>query len=789
MYIKNETNAHINTNSNNIRFFEDEDALNAMTTTKELPNQNFGIVANVKDGIITILSLPNVKAGEIVYIQTNQFRDESELKSSLEEEEADDFEEEEEDNFENEVANDIANEIVVEDEIEYEDVVENDVVENDVEASAEATEATEAAEPFYLRALILNLNENNSQGILLGSERFVVEGALVFRSEELFRLNCSLSLFGQVLDALGENKMEDLNLRYDSSSLVEQKATGIIDREPVRIPLRTGLKALDSLVPIGRGQRELIIGDRQTGKTSVSLDIILNHVKLNNRNIFETEASNIKNLRDIVWFVYNAIGQKQSTINQVKTSLAKHKATWFTSIIASTAAEPAPLQFLSPYTACTLGEYIRDVVGGHCTIIFDDLSKHAVAYRQMSLLLRRPPGREAFPGDVFYVHSRLLERAGALTITSQQVRGTLTAFPVIETQAGDVSAYIPTNVISITDGQIFLETELFYRGIRPAVNVGLSVSRVGSAAQPGIMKRVAGSLKMELAQFREIEGFSKLGASLDEQTQRLLNRGENLIEILKQSLHCPLTTLEEVFSIYLGVGYNGSWLTDLQKRLKTSKRTQGLQLFGKIRARLSWLEWFRLLSPDFNLINVIPYISQLLGFITTLGLVKLNLNPAAENALVSGFKIFPLLLFDDVIFSFIAENSVLSKNQSGDLFANLSLLKLRYQKQTTTTTPVFSQKQKTGTANLNVGLKKFFTVSLLASQIFKQLTLTQEKHSVLFFSKFLGFCKKKTNKSLSKNILPVIVGYGKVISTYQFCSIFYLLSFFPWSGFALLKNK
>ena len=730
-------------------------------TETEVQSQNFGVVANLKDGIVTILSLPNVKAGEIVYIQTNQFQEDSVVESSFE--------------IDSDIAEDTS-------------LMSDTVFDESLETTPGINEEN-VAEPFYLRALILNLNENNSQGILLGSERFVVEGALVFRSEELFRLNCSLSLFGQVLDALGENKVEDLQLSYDSSSLVEQKATGIIDREPVRIPLRTGLKALDSLVPIGRGQRELIIGDRQTGKTSVALDIILNHVKLNNRNIFETEASNIKNLRDIVWFVYNAIGQKQSTINQVKTSLAKYKATWFTSIIASTAAEPAPLQFLSPYTACTLGEYIRDVVGGHCTIIFDDLSKHAVAYRQMSLLLRRPPGREAFPGDVFYVHSRLLERAGALTITSQQVRGTLTAFPVIETQAGDVSAYIPTNVISITDGQIFLETELFYRGIRPAVNVGLSVSRVGSAAQPGIMKRVAGSLKMELAQFREIEGFSKLGASLDEQTQRLLNRGENLIEILKQSLHCPLTTLEEVFSIYLGVGYNGSWLTDLQKRLKTVKRKQGLQLYSHMRARLSWLEWFRLLSPDFNIMAVIPYISQLLSFVSQLGLVKLNINAAAENALVATFKTFPLILFDDVIFSFIAESSILSRKQTELLSASLSLVKLRYKKQTTT----FDTKGiKVVVGNLRVDINRFFTTSKLSSQIFKYLTLNSDKNAITVFSKFLGFCKKKTQGSvLNKNILSQVfdLNYGKVVTTYQFCSIFYLLSFLPWQSFSLFLRK
>lgn len=543
---------------------------------------NYGRVSQLKDGIITIIGLNALKAGEIVYLLSTQ-----DTKNFAEEEQS----------------------------------------------------------SCFIRALVLNLNENNAQGILLGSERLVSEGAIVFRSEALFTLNCSLSLFGQVLDGLGKNKNDVMLENFEISSLVEQKATGIIDREPVRIPLRTGIKSVDSLVPIGRGQRELIIGDRQTGKTSVSLDIILNHVKLNAEYRFEFQAATINNLRKIVWFVYNAIGQKQSTVNQVKSTLAKNNAAWFTSIIASTAAESAPLQFLSPYTACTLGEYIRDIVGGHATVIFDDLSKHAVAYRQMSLLLRRPPGREAFPGDVFYVHSRLLERAGALLTTNKYVRGTLTAFPVIETQAGDVSAYIPTNVISITDGQIFLETELFYRGIRPAVNVGLSVSRVGSAAQPGIMKRIAGSLKMELAQYREIEGFSKLGASLDEQTQRLLNRGENLIEILKQTLNMPLTTLEEVFSIYLGVGYNGSWLFDMQKFTKKIQKKQGLGLFSESRNKMSWLEWFRSLSVDFNLFAVIPFISQLLAYISNLGFVKLHLNLSAENTLFRQLKLFPGVFF------------------------------------------------------------------------------------------------------------------------------------------------
>jgi len=563
---------------------------------KPAKKEKFGRVAHVKDGIVTITGLSGIKAGEIVYIL----------------------------------------------------------------GTSNSTSKAKDRKVFSMRALILNLNENNSQGILLGSERFVFEGASVIRSGKLFKLFCSLGLFGQVLDGLGENKVKKNVKKFDSSSLVEQKASGIIDREPVRIPLCTGIKSIDSLVPIGRGQRELIIGDRQTGKTSVALDIILNHVSLNDQYRFFSKTSSVKNLRQIVWFVYNAIGQKQSTVNQVKATLAKYKATWFTSIIAATAAESAPLQFLAPYTACTLGEYIRDIVGGHCTVIFDDLSKHAVAYRQMSLLLRRPPGREAFPGDVFYVHSRLLERAGALTKTKKQVRGTLTAFPVIETQAGDVSAYIPTNVISITDGQIFLETELFYRGIRPAVNVGLSVSRVGSAAQPGIMKKIAGSLKMELAQFREIEGFSKLGASLDEQTQRLLNRGENLIEILKQNLHMPLSTLEEVFSIYLGVGYNGSWLVDMQKQLKNLKRKSGSLLLSKKRIQLSWLEWFRLLCVDFTIFQVSPLITKLLGFINRVGFVKLNRNITAEVSLLKQLKIFPGVFFDDVLFSFLAENSVLS---------------------------------------------------------------------------------------------------------------------------------
>lgn len=601
-----------------------------------------GLVSMLKDGIVTILYLKKLKAGEIVWIQGQ----------------------------------------------------------------------SDNNQPVYIRALILNLNENNSQGILLGNERLVKEGALVFRSNSLFKLKCSLGLFGQVLDGLGENKVSNQKTIKESSSLVEQKATGIIDREPVRIPLRTGIKSIDSLVPIGRGQRELIIGDRQTGKSSVALDAILNHVKLNNRYKFKNKKSTLADLRNIVWFVYNAIGQKQSTVNQFRESLIKYDAFWFTSIVASTAAEPAPLQFLSPYTACTLGEFIRDVVGGHCTIIYDDLSKHAVAYRQMSLLLRRPPGREAFPGDVFYVHSRLLERAGSLTVTKKQVRGTLTAFPIIETQAGDVSAYIPTNVISITDGQIFLETELFYRGIRPAVNVGLSVSRVGSAAQPGIMKRVAGSLKMELAQYREIEGFSKLGASLDEQTQKILNRGENLIEILKQNLHVPLTTIEQVLSIYLGVGYSGGWLNDVSK--VKSKKNSGANLYSRIRVRTSWLEWFRMLSGDFNIFQVSPFISSLLKFSETLGIIDLNLYNRSENSLLTLFKIHPIVFFDDVIVSFLKETSVLNAptaNTSKLLSNTVYLYNLRYVKNAEKS--ITNKSKVKNKSNLNVLLKKLSVRNLL----------------------------------------------------------------------------
>jgi len=655
-----------------------------------------GLVSMLKDGIVTILYLKKLKAGEIVWIQGR----------------------------------------------------------------------SDNNQPVYIRALILNLNENNSQGILLGNERLVKEGALVFRSNSLFKLKCSLGLFGQVLDGLGENKVSDQKTIKESSSLVEQKATGIIDREPVRIPLRTGIKSIDSLVPIGRGQRELIIGDRQTGKSSVALDAILNHVKLNSRYKFKNKKSTLADLRNIVWFVYNAIGQKQSTVNQFRESLIKYDAFWFTSIVASTAAEPAPLQFLSPYTACTLGEFIRDVVGGHCTIIYDDLSKHAVAYRQMSLLLRRPPGREAFPGDVFYVHSRLLERAGSLTVTKKQVRGTLTAFPIIETQAGDVSAYIPTNVISITDGQIFLETELFYRGIRPAVNVGLSVSRVGSAAQPGIMKRVAGSLKMELAQYREIEGFSKLGASLDEQTQKILNRGENLIEILKQNLHVPLTTIEQVLSIYLGVGYSGGWLNDVSK-IK-SKKNVGANLYSRIRVRTSWLEWFRMLSSDFNIFQVSPFISSLLKFSETLGITDLNLYNRSENALLSLFKIHPIVFFDDIIVSFLKETSTMNgiTANSVSLLSNTAYLyNLRYIKNIEKSGKIKTKiKNK---QNIRNSLTKLSIRNLLIQGLKFKKTKTKLAKILTVWAKRNVFKQKFNKISVTKNSKNAFPYSNTLLNTFE----------------------
>ena len=351
-------------------------------------------------------------------------------------------------------------------------------------------------------------------------------------------------LLGRVVDSLG-NAIDGLGpIQSDERQRVELKAPGIIPRKSVHEPMQTGLKSVDSLVPIGRGQRELIIGDRQTGKTAIAMDTILNQ-----KAAFMDEAQ----VNQRLYCIYVAIGQKRSTVANMVKVLRDHGAMDYSIVVAATASEAAPLQFLAPYSGCAIGEYFRDN-GKHALIIYDDLSKQAVAYRQMSLLLRRPPGREAYPGDVFYLHSRLLERAAKMN--ENHGAGSLTALPVIETQAGDVSAYIPTNVISITDGQIFLETELFYKGIRPAINVGLSVSRVGSAAQIKAMKQVAGSLKLELAQYREVAAFAQFGSDLDASTQHLLNRGEKLTELLKQKQYVPMAAEEQVCVLYAGVrGY------------------------------------------------------------------------------------------------------------------------------------------------------------------------------------------------------------------------------------------
>jgi len=394
------------------------------------------------------------------------------------------------------------------------------------------------------KGMALNLESDNVGVVIFGDDRSIKEGDVVKRTGAIVDTPVGKGLLGRVVDALG-NPIDgkgalDKKLKKQR---VEVKAPGIIPRKSVSEPMQTGLKAIDSLIPIGRGQRELIIGDRQTGKTAVAIDTIINQKEINKSN----------DEKNKLYCIYVAIGQKRSTVAQIVKTLEDAGAMEYTTIVSATASDPAPLQFLAPYTGCTMGEYFRDN-GMHALIIYDDLSKQAVAYRQMSLLLRRPPGREAYPGDVFYLHSRLLERAAKLN--DEKGGGSLTALPIIETQAGDVSAYIPTNVISITDGQIFLETELFNQGIRPAVNVGLSVSRVGSAAQTKGMKKVAGSIKLELAQYREMAAFAQFGSDLDESTQKLLNRGSKLTELLKQNQYSPMTVAEQVITVFCGVkGY------------------------------------------------------------------------------------------------------------------------------------------------------------------------------------------------------------------------------------------
>jgi len=383
--------------------------------------------------------------------------------------------------------------------------------------------------PHDLYGMVLNLEEDNVGAAIFGEAHLVTEGAEVRRTGRIAEVPVGAELRGRVVNALGQPIDGKGEIRSAEARRIELKAPGIIARQPVRQALQTGIKAIDAMIPIGRGQRELVIGDRQTGKTAICLDTIINQKG-----------------GDVVC-IYVAIGQKRSTVAQVVDKLTRHGAMDYTIVVAATASEAAPLQFIAPYSACSMGEYFRDS-GQHALVIYDDLSKHAVAYRQLSLLLRRPPGREAYPGDVFYLHSRLLERAAKMS--DGRGGGSLTALPIIETQAGDIAAYIPTNVISITDGQIFLDTDLFYSGVRPAVNVGSSVSRVGGSAQIKAMRQVAGTLKLELAQYREMAAFAQFGSDLDATTQRMLARGSRLVEVLKQGQYRPLPVERQVVTLY-----------------------------------------------------------------------------------------------------------------------------------------------------------------------------------------------------------------------------------------------
>lgn len=392
-----------------------------------------------------------------------------------------------------------------------------------------------------IRGMALNLENDNVGVVIFGNDRGIVEGDVVKRTGSIVDVPTGRGLLGRVVDGLGEPIDGKGPIKDAKRMRVEIKAPGILQRKSVHEPMQTGLKAVDSLIPVGRGQRELIIGDRQTGKTAIAIDTIINQGQIN--ALQKDEAQKL-------YCVYVAVGQKRSSVAQIVAKLDENKAMDFSIVVAATASDSAPLQFLAPYTGATIGEYFRDN-GTHAVIFYDDLSKQAVAYRQMSLLLRRPPGREAYPGDVFYLHSRLLERAAK--VSDDCGAGSLTALPVIETQAGDVSAYIPTNVISITDGQIFLEQDLFNQGIRPAVNVGLSVSRVGSAAQVKAMKQIAGTMKLELAQYREVAAFAQFGSDLDAATQQQLTRGERLQELLKQPQYVPFPVEEQIVIVYAGV--------------------------------------------------------------------------------------------------------------------------------------------------------------------------------------------------------------------------------------------
>jgi F-type H+-transporting ATPase subunit alpha len=430
--------------------------------------------------------------------------------------------------------------------------------------------------PGGIKGMALNLETDNVGVVIFGSDRDIKEGDIVKRTGAIVEVPVGKGLLGRVVDGLGVPIDGKGALKDVKMSRVEVKAPGIIPRRSVHEPMQTGLKAIDSLVPIGRGQRELIIGDRQTGKTAVAIDCFINQKPVNTANDPKTKLH----------CIYVAVGQKRSTVAKIVKTLEDYGAMEYSIVVAATASDPAPLQFLAPYSGCAMGEYFRDN-GMHAVIVYDDLSKQAVAYRQMSLLLRRPPGREAYPGDVFYLHSRLLERAAKMS--DKNGSGSLTALPVIETQANDVSAYIPTNVISITDGQIFLETNLFYKGIRPAINVGISVSRVGSAAQIKAMKQVAGTIKLELAQYREMEAFAQFASDLDATTQKLLARGARLTELLKQDQYSPLPVEEQVAAIFSGVkgfldGVAVNQIGRFEQQYLSALRGKGADILAAIRS-------------------------------------------------------------------------------------------------------------------------------------------------------------------------------------------------------------
>ena len=425
-----------------------------------------------------------------------------------------------------------------------------------------------------IKGMVLNLESEIVGVVIMGDDSSIRQGDKVTRTGEILQTPVGMGLLGRVVDALGVPIDGKGKITTNDYQRVEVKAPGIVERKSVHEPVQTGIKAIDSLIPIGRGQRELIIGDRQTVKTAIAIDTIIN----------QKQAHLMGNKSDKIYCIYVAVGQKRSTVAQIVKKLEEAGAMEYTVVVSATASDPAPMQFLAPYTGCTIGEYFRDN-GMHALVVYDDLSKHAVAYRQISLLLRRPPGREAYPGDVFYLHSRLLERAAKMS--DEKGAGSLTALPIIETQAGDVSAYIPTNVISITDGQIFLESELFYKGIRPAVNVGISVSRVGSAAQIKAMKKVSGSIKLELAQFREMAAFAQFGSDLDSSTKKLIQHGTKLTELLKQAQYAPFAVEEQVISLYAGVkGYLNDIpvekIKDFEHKLIESIKLKGNQILTSI---------------------------------------------------------------------------------------------------------------------------------------------------------------------------------------------------------------